>query len=156
YSLDASMPLAKVSGGSATVARADRWPILQRQALYHLTLTTVGMREPHWHPETAEMGYVHQGKGRMSILSPSGSIDTYEMEAGDLYFIPHAYPHHIENLGADDLKILIFFDRPMPGDVGFTGSLKAQGEEVLEAFLDFPKGLPTYYEDLLIVDKYVP
>ena len=89
------------------------------------------MREPHWHPETAELGYIKKGKGRMSILSPSGNVDTYVMEEGDLYFIPKAYPHHIENLMTDSLEILIFFDQGMPRDVGFTGSVRSASDEVL-------------------------
>lgn len=160
YSLEASSPLISNEGGSAKVARQNVWPILQHQALYSLQLTGVGMREPHWHPETAEMGYVANGKGRMSILSPSGNVDTYEMNEGDLYFIPKAYPHHIENLTTDPLHILIFFDQGMPGDIGFTGSVKSYSNEVLAAVLNSPEAifskLPTYYSDLFIVKKVNP
>lgn len=157
YRLEASSPLVANEGGSARVARSDVWPILQRQALYSLVLTGEGMREPHWHPETAEMGYVEKGIGRMSILSPSGKVDTYEMKEGDLYFIPKAYPHHIENLSRSDLHLLIFFDQPMPADIGFTGSVKSFANDVLTAVLkvpeDFFEHLPTYYKDLFIVRK---
>lgn len=118
------------------------------------------MREPHWHPQTAEMGYVNYGHARMSVLSPNGNIDTYEVKAGDLYFIPKAYPHHIENLGKSDLNILIFFDQPMPEDIGFTASLKSFDNEVLTALFDckddFFKNLPTYYHNLLIVKRSNP
>lgn len=157
FDLAASPALISTHGGQARVARHDVWPILKRQAVYSLFLYNAGMREPHWHPETAEMGYIVEGKGRMSILSPSGSVDTYEMKAGDLYFIPKAYPHHIENLGTGDLRILIFFDQPMPGDIGFTASVKSFSDEVLTSTFKAPQGffagLPTYYEDLFIVDR---
>lgn len=160
FALEASAPIIQNEGGEAKVARQDVWPILRRQAVYSLHLTGVGMREPHWHPETAELGYVTEGKGRMSILSPSGTIDTYEMEKGDLYFIPKAYPHHIENLTDQDLNILIFFDQPMPGDVGFTASIKSFAPAVLTASIPGPKDLfdklPTYTEDLFIVKKVNP
>lgn len=157
FALEASSPLIHTAGGSAKVARQNVWPVLKRQALYSLTITSTGMREPHWHPETAELGYVTSGKGRMSILSPRGKVDTYVMEAGDIYFIPKAYPHHIENLGDDDLKILIFFDQAMPEDIGFTGSVKSNSNEALAALFDtspsFFEKLPRYYEDLFIVNK---
>jgi oxalate decarboxylase len=160
YALESSSPLIVNECGSAKVARQNVWPILTKQAVYSLHLTNKGMREPHWHPETAELGYVHSGKGRMSILSPSGNVDTYVMEEGDIYFIPKAYPHHIENLGDADLHLLIFFDQPMPQDIGFTGSVKSYPNEVLAGILHtspevFEK-LPTYYEDLFIVDKVNP
>lgn len=160
YSLDSASPLISNKGGTAKVARQDVWPILRRQALYSLELHGIGMREPHWHPETAELGYVEKGKGRMSILSPSGKIDTYEMEVGDIYFIPKAYPHHIENLLEEDLHLLIFFDQAMPADIGFTGSVKSFSNDVLTAVLKTPPelfpSLPTYYKDLFIVEKINP
>lgn len=160
FHLEQAFPLVANEGGSARVARQDVWPILQRQALYSLILTGKGMREPHWHPETAEMGFVHRGKGRMSILSPSGQIDTYEMNEGDVYFIPKAYPHHIENLTDEPLHLLIFFDQAMPADIGFTASVKSFSDPVLTSVLHTPEDffdyLPKYYEDLFIVTKRNP
>lgn len=160
YSLEACLATIMNKEGSAKVARQNVWPILQKQALYSLLLTGDAMREPHWHPETAELGYVKNGKGRMSILSPSGTVDTYEMNKGDIYFIPKAYPHHIENLENKDLHILIFFDQPMPQDIGFTASIKSFSDEVLSSVVHSSKDvfekLPTYYEDLFIVKKENP
>jgi oxalate decarboxylase len=160
FPLEQSSPLIATQGGEARVARQNVWPILQRQALYSLKLTGTGMREPHWHPETAELGYVAQGKGRMSILSPERKIDSYTMEEGDIYFIPKAYPHHIENLQSSELHLLIFFDQPMPQDIGFTGSIKSFSNEVLSSALCCKKeifeSLPTYYEDQFIVKKKNP
>jgi oxalate decarboxylase len=160
YDLEGASPLIITEGGNAKVARQNVWPVLKRQALYALQLTGTGMREPHWHPETAELGYVHQGKGRMSILSPNGEVDTYEMNEGDIYFIPKAYPHHIENLTTGPLHLLIFFDQAMPGDIGLTASVKSYSDEVLTAVFNSPQDffskLPTYYEDLFIVKKVNP
>lgn len=160
YNLQASPTLVANEGGTARVARHDVWPLLTRQALYSLALTGTGMREPHWHPETAELGYVHEGTGKMSILSPSGDIDTYEINPGDVYFIPKAYPHHIENLTNNPLHILIFFDQGMPADIGFTASVKSFPNDSLTAIFKSPKDffekLPTYYEDLFIVKKTNP
>ncbi len=160
FALEESSPLLANDGGSAKVARNNVWPILQKQALYSLRLSGEGMREPHWHPETAEMGYVAEGRGRMSILSPTGKIDSYIMEKGDIYFIPKAYPHHIENLQTSELHLLIFFDQAMPQDIGFTGSVKSSPDTVLSGIMHCKKAvfesLPTYYEDLLIVKKKNP
>jgi oxalate decarboxylase len=160
FALEATSPLINNQGGTAKVARGNVWEALRRQAVYSLRLTGQGMREPHWHPETRELGYVKEGKGRMSILSPSGKVDSYEMEKGDIYFIPKAYPHHIENLEGSDLHLVIFFDQAMPQDIGFTGSIKSFPNEVLGEVMHCKKhlfeNLPTYYEDLFIVKKKNP
>ena len=106
------------------------------------------------------MGYVVSGQGKMSILSPTGKADTYQMQEGDIYFIPKAYPHHIENIDSSDLHILVFFDQAMPQDIGFSGSIKSFSDEILASVLHCPKELfeklPTYYEDLFIVSKKNP
>ena len=85
--------------------------------MYSLRVTEIGMREPHWHPVTAEMGYVEKGHARMRVLDPDNSLDEYLLGPGDVYFVPRAFPHHIEVLGEDDIHFLIFFDQPMPGDI---------------------------------------
>jgi oxalate decarboxylase len=160
YNLEAAQPLLANEGGSARMARHNIWPIATCQALYSLRLTTQGMREPHWHPETAELGYVEQGTGRMSILSPSGKIDTYVMEEGDIYFIPKAYPHHIENLHSGTLHLLIFFDQGMPRDIGFTGSIRSYSNPVLASATKsdplFFNQLHKDYADLFIVKTINP
>lgn len=160
YAVEAADPVLDQAGGNARMARQNMWPILKRQALYSLRLTDQGMREPHWHPETAELGYVHAGHGRMSILTPEGKLDTYLLNPGDIYFVPKAYPHHIENVGPGPLHFLIFFDQAMPRDVGFSGSVKAFSNEVLSAVLQveppFFDKLQKYYGDQLIVDRINP
>jgi len=131
-------------------------------SMISLRITTTGMREPHWHPKTAEMGYVVNGHARMTILSPDGNnrLDTYTLKSGDVYFIPPAYPHHIENIGNDEMHFLVFFDQSNNGDIGFTGSVSAYSPEVLAATFQCPPNqlpnIPFYPKDLLIVERVNP
>jgi oxalate decarboxylase len=160
YPLEKSEPILDTLSGSVRMAKQNVWPILQRQALYSLHLTGQGMREPHWHPETAELGYVRSGIGRMTILNPNGAKETYTLKPGDVYFIPKAYPHHIENLENTPLHFLIFFDQPMPSDIGFTSSIPSLPNEVLADVLQtkpsFFNQLHKYYTDQFIVEKINP
>ena len=59
--------------GSAKLARKQYWAALEDLSMYSLTIGGTGMREPDWHPVTAELGDVHRGHGRMTVLSPDGS-----------------------------------------------------------------------------------
>ncbi|MGA8164322.1 MAG: cupin domain-containing protein [Waddliaceae bacterium] len=155
FNVEGANPLLSNTGGSVKVARKSTWSKLEDLSMYSLRLTNKGMREPHWHPSTAELGYVNKGRARMKLLSPNGDVDTYTLKKGDVYFIPKAYPHHIENLGKGELHILVFFDQHTPGDIGFSAGVRAYSNEVLGATLstnpEFFKKLPDYYEDLLIV-----
>lgn len=128
--------------------------------MYSLRVTPDGMREPHWHPVTAELGYVVKGEARMTVMDPDGSTDTYGLGPGDVYFIPPAYPHHIEDTGQDDFHFLVFFDRHTPKDIGYRASASAISREVLAATLGIPETMlpkiPFTPEDPLIVKRANP
>jgi oxalate decarboxylase len=146
--------------GVLRTARADTWPALDSLAMYSLVIDGDGMREPHWHPVTAELGYVLSGRARMTVRSADGSVDTYELAAGDAYFIPRAFPHHIENLEDSDTHFLVFFDQAEVHDIGYTGSAGAFAARILAPTLglaaaDLPQ-LPPMPSDLLIVEKRNP
>jgi oxalate decarboxylase len=130
-------PLKGEGVGLVRPARKQFWPSLHNIAMYSLVVEDTGMREPHWHPITAEMGYVHRGAARMTILDPDGTTDTYTLKEGDMYFIPPAYPHHIETLpeGGKDIHFCIFFDQPSPQDIGYKASATAIPHEVMAATL---------------------
>jgi len=128
--------------GSAKLARSQFWPALKTLAMYSLRIEDTAMREPHWHPITAELGYVHSGQARMTILDPDGSVDTYTLKPGDMYFIPPAYPHQIEVLpeGGKEIHFCIFFNQPMPQDVGYKASAEAVPHEVMAATMGIRRG----------------
>ncbi|MER8406879.1 cupin domain-containing protein [Mesorhizobium sp. M1307] len=131
YSVEATPPQIDFPAGTAHTTKAALWPALRDIAMFSVRITDRGMREPHWHPETAEMGYVAAGTARMTILDPDGKIDTYTVTQGDVYFIPPAYPHHIENIGAGTFHALIFFDQVSPGDVGYRSLINVFPRSVL-------------------------
>lgn len=144
FAIEAQSPPVDFPYGQARVSRTQFWPALRNLSMYSLRIADDGMREPHWHPETAELGYVHRGQARMSILDPDGSVDTYLLQPGDVYFIPRAYPHQIEVLG-DDVHFLVFFDQPTPGDVGYRLAATAFAPGVLAATFGVEAAaLPTF------------
>lgn len=160
YNLEGTLPQILFDAGSAHTAKKELWPALKNISMFSVRITGVGMREPHWHPETAEMGYITNGRGRITILSPNGHVNTFEISAGDTYFIPPAYPHHIENLGSDELHLLIFFDQPTPGDVGFQTLPSCYSRDVLTAAFgvsdDALPDFPIITVDPLIVPRINP
>lgn len=145
YSVEATPPQIDFPAGNAHTTKAALWPALRDIAMFSVTITQQGMREPHWHPETAEMGYVLTGQARMTILNPDGQTDTYLIGPGDAYFIPAAYPHHIENVGEGNVHLLIFFDQVSPGDVGYRSLINVYPRAVLAAAFGIPEAeLPEF------------
>jgi len=100
---------------------------------------------------------VKQGHARMTVQSPGGAAETYELQQGDVYFIPRAYPHHIENLTDGEMHFLIFFDTPDVQDIGFTGAIPAFANGVVGPTLGLTEAqvekIPRRPADLLIVAK---
>ncbi|WP_378144772.1 cupin domain-containing protein [Cnuibacter sp. UC19_7] len=135
FDVEGQTPPLSYEYGSAKLAREQFWPALRQMSMYSLRVEEDGMREPHWHPETAEMGYVDKGAARMSVMDPDGSVDTYLLQPGDVYFIPRAYPHQIEVVGDEEIHFLIFFDQPTPGDIGYRATASAFSRRVLAATL---------------------
>lgn len=159
FDIEAQSPPVDFPYGQARVSRSQFWPALRNLSMYSLRVADDGMREPHWHPETAELGYVHRGQARMSILDPDGSVDTYLLQPGDVYFIPRAYPHQIEALG-EDIHFLVFFDQPTPGDVGYRLAASAFAPRVLAATFGVEAAalpaFPRVVNDPLIVRRRNP
>jgi oxalate decarboxylase len=93
FSVDAMTPPVSSAVGSARTARLQYWPALKDVSMYSLRIREDGMREPHWHPITAELGYVNRGGARMTVMGPGGNLDTWYLKQGDVYFVPRAYPH---------------------------------------------------------------
>jgi len=149
-------PMVQTKGGSVSLGNADSFGILSRLACYLLTLKPKGIREPHWHPNAAELDYVISGRARMTIFSPGDIVDTFEVGPGEIVFIPSAYFHYIENLDdSDDMQFAVFFNHERPEDIGISGAFGAYSNEVLGSIFGLQpkvlKSLPKYQEDLFVV-----
>ena len=153
--LEDSNPQVKTSGGWVKMSNQFLLSTLEGIAVYSLLLKPRGAREPHWHPNANELNYLTRGNARITLLSPGGQIDTFDMAAGDMSFLPQGYLHYIENIGHDDAHFTIFFDHTAPNDMGMSGCLGAYSNEVLASLfgvsVDYLDRLPKYQEDLLVV-----
>ncbi len=118
-------PALRNDGGSVIFGRADDFPILDGLAMYSLRIAGNGVREPHWHPNAAELNYVIEGSVRLTIVSPGGDVETVDIGAGEISYIPRAYFHHIENLTGEQARLAVFFDDSQPQDNGISAALGA-------------------------------
>jgi oxalate decarboxylase len=150
-------PVVQTKGGTASFATANNFEILYGLACAILTLKPNGIREPHWHPNTAELDYVISGRARMTIFGPGDSVDTFDVGPGEIVFIPPAYFHYIENIDTDDdMQFAIFFNHERPEDLGISGSFGAYSNEILASVFGVQpttllNSIPKYQEDLFIV-----
>ena len=66
-----------------------------------------GLRELHWHPNADEWQYYVAGRARMTVFGSHGRARTEEFGAGDVGYVPTGYGHYIENVGTDELEVLL-------------------------------------------------
>lgn len=153
--LEAMQPQLQNDGGSVKMSNNFLFPALEGLALYSLNLRPGGVREPHWHPNAAELNVLFQGKARIRMLSPGGHVETFDMHPGSMSFIPRGYFHYIENIGDEEVRFAVFFNHTAPSDIGLGGCLGAYSSSILAALFkcapSFFDTLPKFQRNLLIV-----
>jgi oxalate decarboxylase len=138
-------PQVNTKGGSARTATVANFPLLDSLALFSLRLSKNGVREPHWHPNATELNFVVKGTAKLTILSPNGDIDTFDLKPGQGSTIPAGYFHHIENTGPSELHMTVFFGNKAPDDIGLSGALSAYSNEMLAALFSTS---PTFFAQI--------
>jgi len=115
------------------MANDNNFSLLKGMALYSLRLHCGGVKEPHWHPNAAELSYCLAGRALMTIFSPGAGHDTFTVDPGEIVYIPRGYLHHIENINEGDTKFAIAFNHELPEDIGISGSTGSMTDSVLGA-----------------------
>jgi oxalate decarboxylase/phosphoglucose isomerase-like protein (cupin superfamily) len=69
FDLDGAKPQFSSPTGSRTIMNADNFPILAGMGAVLLRLEKGGVREPHWHPNAAELGYCITGNARQDTFT---------------------------------------------------------------------------------------
>lgn len=145
FRLEHSHPLTDVAGGVVRFAKKIDFPSLDGLAIASIILKPGGIRIPHWHPDANEMDYVISGKAAIALYGPEdpahpeGVIEHFELEPGDISFLPQGWFHSITNVGEEDLHILIIFNNASPTDIGLSRGLGAMRPGVVAKVLGVPE-----------------
>ncbi|MCE2983683.1 MAG: cupin domain-containing protein [Parachlamydia sp.] len=153
--IDGTQPEINNRGGWVKMSNSFLMPSLEGLAMYSLLLEPKGAREPHWHPNAHELNYLISGQARITLLSLGERVETFDMKAGDMSFLPKGYLHHIENTGDEPARFAIFFNHTAPSDIGISGCLGAYSNEVLASLFKVPveafDKLPKFQQDVFVV-----
>jgi oxalate decarboxylase len=146
--------------GSIRRVTVDDLPILKGLSIKRLLINPGAMRTPHWHANANELTYCVSGTALVSVLDSGSKFASFVVRTGDVYFVPTAYPHHIEVFDAPEMHFCIFFDQPTRADIGYRASASAYSREVLAAafdtHIDDLPNFPFTNEDPLIVNRSNP
>ena len=94
-------------GGTMRLVSERQFPISTTVTGALLRIKAGGLRELHWHPNADEWQYYVRGRGRMTVFGSHGRARTDEFAAGDVGYVPQGYGHYIENIGSEELEVVI-------------------------------------------------
>jgi len=95
------------SGGTNRLVSQRQFPISTTVTGALMQIKPGALREPHWHPNADEWQYYISGRARMTVFGSHGRVRTEEFNAGDVGYVPQGYGHYIENIGNEDVELLI-------------------------------------------------
>lgn len=138
-------------GGTLRLVSEREFPISTTMTGGLLQIKPGGMRELHWHPNADEWQYYLKGKARMTVFGSGGRARTEEFSAGDVGYVPQGFGHYIENVGSDDLEVLLAFNSGLYQSISVTAWMAANTPLLLSTnfgvpqsvFATFPKGETT-------------
>ncbi|NP_001358717.1 hypothetical LOC115333223 [Fukomys damarensis] len=109
-------------------------------SLSTLRIYNNGLRQPHFHFNANEMGYVLSGCGKVGIINTQSTIE-FNIHVGDVIFFPIGTQHYIKNTCDEDLLFIlafstadkispcsysVFFLKPRSSTSGMRPSIKAK------------------------------
>lgn len=94
--------------GTVRIVDSSNFPISTTTAAALVEVKPGGMREMHWHFDD-EWQYFISGMGRMTAFAANGTARTFNVQAGDVGYIPFPYGHYVQNTGDCSLWFLELF-----------------------------------------------
>jgi len=100
---------------------AANFPALKGLAIQDLDMSPGERREPHFHPNAAQLDFCISGTGRVGIIGPDQVHHALDLGPGDAAFIPQGYVHWIENTAQSKSRFLLVATHEMPETIDVVG-----------------------------------
>ena len=141
FRLEHSKPIIDVAGGTVRLAKKSSFPALDGLAIASIFLKPGSIRIPHRHPNANEMDYLVSGKAEIALFgpadeaNPTGIVERFVLEPGDISFLPQGWFRSIKNIGHEDMHILLIFNNASPEVIGLLFGLGAMQVDVVAEVL---------------------
>ena len=134
-------------GGTNRLVSQREFPISTTMTGAHMRLKPGAIRELHWHPNADEWQYYLGGRASMSVFGSHGRVRTDQFGAGDVGYVPQGYGHYIENIGTEDLDVVVVFNNGTYESISLSAWLAANSPALLATNFQVPEstfaGFPT-------------
>lgn len=134
-------------GGSLRIVTQKEFPISATMSGALMRIKPGGMRELHWHPNADEWQCYLKGRARMTVFGSGGRARTEEYGAADVGYVPQGFGHYIENIGSDEVELVLAFNSSEYQSISATDWFASNPPELLatnfgvpaSTFAKFPK-----------------
>jgi oxalate decarboxylase len=135
HKMMAQQPI-KTKSGAVRITDSSVFPVSLTIVAALVEIDPGGMRELHWHPNTNEWQYYIEGQARMGVFGASGQARTFDLQAGDVGYVPFAMGHYIENTGTTAVRFLEVFKSSYYADVSLNQWMALTPPQLVEAHLN--------------------
>jgi oxalate decarboxylase len=138
----------RYKGGTVRLVSEKEFPISTTMTGALITLEPGALREMHWHPNADEWQLYLAGTGRMTVFGSAGRASTDRFVKLDVGYVPRGCGHYIENVGDDELQVLLVLNSGTYEEISLAqwlaanpAALRANNFSVPESTFDaMPKG----------------
>lgn len=114
--LDGLEPVA-YEGGTVTNVRGKELARLDGICFLPLSIDNGGVREPHWHPNAAELIYIISGEAEIGLAGSDGMVEHFTVGPGDLAFFPTNWFHYVASIGSEPLDSIVYLSHAAPSRI---------------------------------------
>ncbi|KAK5120624.1 hypothetical protein LTR85_005982 [Meristemomyces frigidus] len=127
----------EVPGGNVKILDSLTFPISANFAAALFTVKPGAMRELHWHTASDEWNYIISGQGRLTVFVAPASSRTFDLQAGDVGYVPVPNIHYLENTGTEDLIYLEVLQASTYNDISVAQWLGLTPKQTVKDHLGF-------------------
>ena len=120
------------------IATAAEFPLSTTISGALMVLPPGGLREPHWHPSSAEWFYIVAGSITVTLFGSQGRACTETFVPGDVGYIPMGYGHYLENSGDTPCQIILGFNNGVYEQISLSGWLAANPRQLVASNFNLP------------------
>jgi oxalate decarboxylase/phosphoglucose isomerase-like protein (cupin superfamily) len=136
-----STDVRKFGGGTLAVANKQNFRILEKLSIQSIRLQPGAQREPHVHPNAAQIDYCVSGEARVGIVGAGGEHQLLDLDAGDVSYVPQGHLHWIENRGSSPLHMILITSHEAPETIELSQMFAGVPNQSLAALFGVDEGV---------------
>lgn len=117
-----SLKPAEYEGGTVTNVRGKEFARLDGISFLPLYVETGGVREPHWHPNAAELIYLKSGEAEIGLIGPEVR-ETFRIGPGDIAFFPTNWFHYVASIGSEAMDSIVYLSHATPARIDLSDAV---------------------------------